>query len=150
MKIERKSLEVLKECWGNYTNEYINSLYKCTSEGSNFLQKQFDGILFSFSLHVIPKGMVFNRNTALSTEFRGINSNSAFLYKAPPAVREWIYRDSYCLWAVSVWPKTDQMCMPCCKFWPVAESLCGFNLIYDTFNQCRSYLELFMEQIKYI
>ncbi len=73
----------------------MNSLYECTSEGSDCLQKRFDGILFSSLLHVIPKGSVLNRNTALFTEFTGNSCNSAFPYKAPPAVREWIYRDLY-------------------------------------------------------
>ncbi len=49
---------------------------------------------FSSSLHVIRKGNVLNRNTALSTELMRNSCNSAFL-SAPPAVREWIYRDSY-------------------------------------------------------
>ncbi len=33
----------------------MNELYECTSEGSDCLQKRFDGILFSTLLHVIPK-----------------------------------------------------------------------------------------------
>ncbi len=99
----------------------MNELYKCISEGSGCLLKWFDDILFSSALHVKPKVSVFNRNTALSTELKTNRSNSAFLYKVPPAVRELIYRDSYCLCAVSVWPKTDQIYMPCCKFWPVSE-----------------------------
>ncbi len=94
---------------------------KCTSDGSDCLQKRFDGNLFSSSLHVIPKERVLNRNNALSTEFTENSCNSAFPYKAPPAGREWIYRDSYCLCAVSVWPKTDSICIPCCKFWPFEE-----------------------------
>ncbi len=73
----------------------MNELYECTSEGSDCLQKRFDGILFSSSLHVKPKGSVLNRNTALSTELKGNSCNSAFPYKAPPAVREWIYRELY-------------------------------------------------------
>ncbi len=73
----------------------MNKLYECTSEGYVCLQKRFDGVLFSSWLHVIPKGRVINRNIALSTEFTGISCNSAFPYKAPPAVREWIYRDLY-------------------------------------------------------
>ncbi len=54
-----------------------------------------DSMAFCFrhSLQVIPKGCVFNRNTALSTEFTGNSFNSAFPFKVPPAVREWIYRD---------------------------------------------------------
>ncbi len=54
-----------------------------------------DSMAFCFihlHLHVIPKGRVLNRITALCTE----NScNSAFPYKAPAAVRERIYRLSY-------------------------------------------------------
>jgi len=45
------------------------------------------------ALQVRPKGSVLNRNAALSTEFTENSCNSAFPYKAPPAVREWIYRD---------------------------------------------------------
>ncbi len=75
----------------------MNELYVCTSEGSDCHQKRFDGILFSSSLHVKPKGSVFNRNTALFTEFTGNSCNSAFPYKAPPSVREWIYRDLFTL-----------------------------------------------------
>ncbi len=45
-------------------NERIN-----VPEGSDCLQKLFDGILFSSLLHVVPKGSVLNRNTALLTEF---------------------------------------------------------------------------------
>ncbi len=56
---------------------------------------RFDGILFSSSLHVIPKGCVLNHNTALSTEFTGNSCNSASPYKASSAVSEWIYRDFY-------------------------------------------------------
>ncbi len=82
---------------------------ECTSEGSDCLQKRFDGILFSSSLHVIPKGSVLNHNTALSTEFTGNSCNSAFPYKAPPAVRvdlqTLIFTFSLC--AVSVWTKMD-------------------------------------------
>ncbi len=77
--------------------ELYKLLYECTSEGSDCLQKRFDGILFSSSLHVIPKGSVLNHKTALSEEFTGNSCNSAFSYKAPPAVREWIYRDLYCM-----------------------------------------------------
>ncbi len=59
----------------------MNELYECTSEGSDCLQKRFDGILFSSSLHhVIPNGSVLNRNTALSTEFTGNSCNSITVY----------------------------------------------------------------------
>ncbi len=98
--------------------ELCKLIYECTSEGSDCLQKRFDGILFSSSLNVIPKGGVLNHNTALSTELTGNSRNSSFLYKAPPAVREWIYRHFYLHSAcvrISVWPKTDRICMPCCK-----------------------------------
>ncbi len=80
---------------------YMNVLLKALT----CLQKRFDVMLFSSSLHVIPKGSVFNRNTALSTELMGNSCNSAFPYKAPPAVREWIYSVifTFSLCAVSVW-----------------------------------------------
>ncbi len=46
-----------------------------------------------------------------------------FPYKAPPAIREWIYRDlySYSAWVQILSGQTDWICMPCCKFWPVDE-----------------------------
>ncbi len=47
----------------------IYELYECTSEGSDCLQKRFDGILFSSLLQEIPKEHVLNRNTALTAEF---------------------------------------------------------------------------------
>ncbi len=75
-------------------------LYECTSEGSYCLQKRFDGVLFSSSLHVIPKVSVLNHNTALSAKVTRICCNSAFPYKAPPAVSEWIYRDLHLLTSI--------------------------------------------------
>ncbi len=66
----------------NYMNVTV------TSEGSDCLQKRFDGILFSSSLHVIPKGSVLNHKTALCTEFTENRYNSAFPYEATPSVRE--------------------------------------------------------------
>ncbi len=93
---------VLRELY-TWIYEWIN--VECTTEDSDCLQKRFDGILFSSSLHVIPKGSVLNLKTALSEEFPGNSFNSAFPYKAPPAVREWIYRDLYlysaCEWFLS-------------------------------------------------
>ncbi len=74
----------------------------------------FRTILFSSLLHVIPKGSVFNCNTALSTELMGNSCNSAFPYKAPPAVREWIYRELYlhsaCVQFLSGQKRTEFAC----------------------------------------
>ncbi len=117
--IERKIWEVLNECWGNYTNEFIIWMYLWTFWLSSEMIRWHFVFIFA---HVIPKGRVLNRITALCTE----NScNSAFPYKASAAVRERIYRDlvifTFSLCAVFVWPKTDRFCMPCCRFWPVEE-----------------------------
>ncbi len=73
----------------------MNSLYECISEGSDFLKKLFEGILFSSSLHVIPKevfliAILLCPRSSRETASRVIQ---LFHYKAPPAVREWIYRD---------------------------------------------------------
>ncbi len=63
----------------------MNELYECTSEGSDCLQKRFDGILFSSSLHVIPRSVLnlLNLNTALFTEVTG-NSCIQLFYKCHP------------------------------------------------------------------
>ncbi len=62
-------------------------------------------------------------NTALCTEFTGISCNSAFPYKAPPAVRECIYRDLYlhsaCVQFLSGQKQTKFACPA--VLWPVDE-----------------------------
>ncbi len=151
VKIGQKIWEVLKECW----KELYKLTYECSSKGSDYLQKRFGGILFSSSLQVMSKGSVFNRNTALCTELTGNSCNSAFSYKAPPAVREWIYKayiyrslylHSAC--AVSVWPKTDRICMPCSTFWLVDEKQAYVDSTH--LNNSDKLSRIFMEQIKYI
>ncbi len=130
---ERESWEVLKECWGNYTHEYMNELIIWMYLWMFWLSSEMIvGILFSYSLHVIPEGSVLNHNTALCTAFTGISCNSASPYKVPPAVGEWIYRLTFTssLCAVSVWPKTDRICMY--QFWPVDEKQAYDSRFYSS------------------
>ncbi len=63
----------------------MNEFYECTSEGSDCLQKRFDGILFSSSLRVIPRSVLnlLNLNTALFTEVTG-NRCIQLFYKRHP------------------------------------------------------------------
>ncbi len=86
----------------------MNSYYECTSEGSNCLQKQFDGILFTSSLHVIPKESALNRNTALSTELTENSCNSAFPYKAANLLSESGFTETYFLHSACVQFLSDQ------------------------------------------
>ncbi len=88
----------------------LRELYKliiCTSEGSDCLQKRFDGILFSSSLHVIPIIVLnlLNLNTALLRETAVFSFSVSATQCQKVDLQRLIFTFSLC--AVSVWPKTD-------------------------------------------
>ncbi len=95
----------------NHTKEYMN---ECISEGSGCLQKRFDGILFSSSLHVIiPNKVAFlsqccfvdgdYRKTALTLLF-----HICFCHLLSESGFTETLTFTFSLCAVFVWPKNSQ------------------------------------------
>ncbi len=83
VKIGRKSWEVLKESWGNYTNEFLNELITWMYLWRFWMSSEtiWWNFVFIFApCRLIPKGSVLNRNTALFAEFTG-NSCVQLFYK---------------------------------------------------------------------